>query len=111
MKAAIVPKAGGKWSVQEVPRPEPGAGEVLIHIQASGLCYTDVHIAEGHIPTQFPRTLGHEPVGDIVAVGPGVTKRKVGDRVGVPWVQSSPPGIPSPPPRTPSRPCAPTAAW
>jgi D-arabinose 1-dehydrogenase-like Zn-dependent alcohol dehydrogenase len=89
MKAAVVPEVHGKWTVQEVPTPEPGPGEVLIRIQASGLCYTDVHIAEGHIPTQFPRTLGHEPVGDIVKVGPGVTKRKVGDRVGVPWVQDS----------------------
>jgi D-arabinose 1-dehydrogenase-like Zn-dependent alcohol dehydrogenase len=89
MKAAVVPKAGAKWSVEDVPQPAPGAGDVLIRIQASGLCYTDVHIAEGHIPTQFPRTLGHEPVGEIVAVGAGVTQRKVGDRVGVPWVQDS----------------------
>jgi alcohol dehydrogenase len=87
MKAAVVPEVHGKWTVKEVPTPEPGPGEALIRIQASGLCYTDVHIAEGHLPTQFPRTLGHEPVGDIVKVGPGVTKRQVGDRVGVPWVQ------------------------
>ncbi len=89
MKAAVVPEVHGQWTVQEVPTPEPGPGEVLIRIQASGLCYTDVHITEGRIPTRFPRTLGHEPVGDVVAVGPGVTKRKVGDRVGVPWVQDS----------------------
>jgi len=87
MKALIVPEAHGTWTVKEIPTPEPGPGEVLIRIQASGLCYTDVHIAEGRIPTEFPRTLGHEPVGDVVEVGPGVTKRKVGDRVGVPWVQ------------------------
>jgi D-arabinose 1-dehydrogenase-like Zn-dependent alcohol dehydrogenase len=89
MKAAVVPAVHGKWTVQEVPTPEPGPGEVLIRIQAGGLCYTDVHIAEGHLPTQFPRTLGHEPVGDIVGLGAGVTKRKKGDRVGVPWVQDS----------------------
>jgi D-arabinose 1-dehydrogenase-like Zn-dependent alcohol dehydrogenase len=89
MKTAVVPEVHGKWTVQEVPTPEPGPGEVLIRIQASGLCYTDVHIAEGHLPTQFPRTLGHEPVGDVVKLGAGVTKRKVGDRVGVPWVQDS----------------------
>jgi alcohol dehydrogenase len=61
---------------------------VVIKIHASGLCYTDVHITHGMIPTEFPRVLGHEPVGEIVEVGPGVTSRKVGDRVGVGWVQA-----------------------
>jgi alcohol dehydrogenase len=89
MKAAVVPEVRGTWTVKEIPTPEPGPGEVLMRIQASGLCYTDVHISEGHIPAQFPRTLGHEPVGDVVAVGAGVTKRKVGDRVGVAWFQDS----------------------
>jgi alcohol dehydrogenase len=53
------------------------------------MCYTDIHQTRGEIPSPFPRTLGHEPVGDIVAIGPGVTARKVGDRVGVPWMQTS----------------------
>jgi alcohol dehydrogenase len=53
------------------------------------MCYTDVHLTRGDIPGQFPRTLGHEPVGEIVAVGTGVATRKVSDRVGVPWVQTS----------------------
>src|SRR5438477_540205 len=69
MKAAIVPEVHGTWTIKEIPTPEPGPGEVLIRIQASGLCYTDVHISEGHIPAQFPRTLGHEPVGAVVGVG------------------------------------------
>ena len=91
VKAAVVPKIGGKWEVREVSTPEPLANQVLIRIRASGLCYTDVHITEGHlqIPIEFPRTIGHEPVGEIVALGEGVTSRKVGDRVGVPWVQAS----------------------
>lgn len=91
MKAAVVPKIGGKWEVREVPTPEPLANQVLIKIRASGLCYTDVHITEGHlpIPIEFPRTIGYEPVGEIVALGEGVTSRKVGERVGVPWVQAS----------------------
>jgi D-arabinose 1-dehydrogenase-like Zn-dependent alcohol dehydrogenase len=53
------------------------------------MCYTDVHQTHGEMPGPFPRTLGHEPVGEVVAVGAGVTTRKFGDRVGVPWVQSS----------------------
>ena len=89
MKAAVTPSVNGKWEVREVPRPKPGPNEVLMRITASGLCFTDVHITHGAIPTQFPRTLGHEPVGEIVELGAGVTRRKVGDRVGVPWFQDS----------------------
>jgi alcohol dehydrogenase len=89
MKALVVPAARARWEVKEIPTPEPGPNQVLIRIKASGLCYTDVHITHGFIPTQFPRTLGHEPVGEVAAVGPGVTTRRVGDRVGVPWVQAS----------------------
>jgi alcohol dehydrogenase len=89
MRAAVTPAVNGKWEVRDLPRPRPGPNEVLIRITASGLCFTDVHITHGMIPTQFPRTLGHEPVGEIVEVGAGVTKRKAGDRVGVPWVQDS----------------------
>ena len=77
MKAAVVPKIGGKWEVKEVPTPHPATNQVLIKIHASGLCYTDVHITEGHLPTgAFPRTIGHEPAGEIVEVGEGVTSRK-----------------------------------
>src|SRR5215467_5288817 len=89
MKAAVVPAVKAKWEVKEVPTPKPEANQVLIKIHASGLCYTDVHLTRGEFPAQFPRTLGHEPAGEIVAVGPGVRTRRVGDRVGVPWVQAS----------------------
>ena len=50
-------------------------------MHASGICYTDVHLTLGRFPGPFPRILGHEPVGEIVAVAPDVTTRKVGDRV------------------------------
>jgi alcohol dehydrogenase len=69
--------------------PEPGAVQVVIRVHASGLCYTDVHQALGHFGMPFPMRLGHEPVGEIVAIGSAVTSRKVGDRVGVPWLQAS----------------------
>jgi alcohol dehydrogenase len=87
MKAAIVPSASSTWQVKETKTPEPGENQVLIKIRASGMCYTDVHQTHGELPGDFPRTLGHEPVGEIVVLGRGVTTRKVGDRVGVPWVQ------------------------
>lgn len=89
MKAAVVPAANGRWEIREVPRPEPGPNQVLVKMHASGICYTDVHQTLGHIPGAFPRILGHEPVGEVVAIGPGVTSRKVGDRVGVGWVQKT----------------------
>jgi alcohol dehydrogenase len=89
MRAAIVPSANSAWVLGEVPTPEPGPDQVLIKVRASGICYTDVHQTRGEIPSLFPRTLGHEPVGEVVAVGAGVTARKVGDRVGVAWLQAS----------------------
>lgn len=89
MKAAVVPAVNARWEVREIPVPEPGPTQVLMRIRASGLCYTDVHIASGALGVKFPHVLGHEPVGEIVAVGGAVTTRKKGDRVGVPWVQSS----------------------
>ena len=89
MRAAVVPSVHGKWEVKEVSTPNPGPNQVLIKIRASGICYTDVHQTRGELPGDFPRILGHEPVGEVVAVGPGVTTRRIGDRVGVPWLQSS----------------------
>jgi alcohol dehydrogenase len=89
MRAAIVPSMNSAWELREVPTPEPGPNQVLLKIHASGICYTDVHQTRGELPGPFPRTLGHEPVGEIVAVGAAVSTRKVGDRVGVPWYQTT----------------------
>jgi alcohol dehydrogenase len=89
MKAAVVPKMDSQWEVRDVPVPKPGENQVLIKIHASGMCFTDVHQTKNEIPGTFPRTLGHEPAGEIVSVGGGVRTRRVGDRVGVPWIQAS----------------------
>ncbi len=67
--------------------PEPRAGEARIRVHASGICGTDLHMQQGSFPTPCPLVPGHEPVGVIDAIGPGVTEVRVGDRVGVPWVQ------------------------
>jgi dehydrogenase len=67
MKAAVIPEIHGKWQVKEVPTPHPFTNQVIIKIHASDLCYGDVHISEGHLPTSpFPRTIGHGPAGEIV---------------------------------------------
>ncbi len=89
MKAAIVPSVSAKWEIRDVEKPVVGPNQVLIKIHASGICYTDVHQTNGHLPGAFPRILGHEPVGEIVELGVGVVSRKVGDRVGVPWIQAT----------------------
>jgi alcohol dehydrogenase len=89
MLAAVVPSVNGKWEVKEVSTPKPGANQVLIKIHASGICYTDVYATKGALGVKFPYTIGHEPAGEIVALGEGITTRKIGDRVGVPWLQST----------------------
>jgi alcohol dehydrogenase len=89
MRAAVVPFAKSKWELKDVQTPVPGPNQVLVKIRASGMCYTDVHQTNGDLPGEFPRILGHEPVGEIVAVGSGVTSRKVGDRVGMAALQGS----------------------
>ncbi|MGA9218201.1 MAG: alcohol dehydrogenase catalytic domain-containing protein [Nitrososphaeraceae archaeon] len=89
MLSSVIPSENAKWEVKEVPTPQPGINQVLIKIHASGICYTDVHITKGGLGVKFPYTIGHEPAGEIVALGESVTTRKVGDRVGVPWLQST----------------------
>ena len=77
MLAAVVPSLIGKWEIKEVSTPQRGPNQVLIKIYASGICYTDVHITKGAPGVQFPHTIGHEPAGEIVALGDNITTRKV----------------------------------
>jgi D-arabinose 1-dehydrogenase-like Zn-dependent alcohol dehydrogenase len=77
MRAAIVPSVKAACVAKDVHTPELGPTQVLVKIRVRGICYTDVHQTRGELPGAFPRTLGHEPVGDVVAVGSGVTSRKV----------------------------------
>src|SRR5438477_182854 len=88
MKAAVVPAVSSSWQIKDVPQPQPGPNQVLVKMHASGICYTDVHQRLGHFPGPFPRILGHEPVGEIVAVAADVTTRKIGDRGGTAWFQT-----------------------
>jgi alcohol dehydrogenase len=89
MLAAVVPSINAKWEIKEVSTPQPRANQVLIKMHASGICYTDVHATKGALGVKFPYTIGHEPAGEVVELGEDVTTRKVGDRVGVPWLQSA----------------------
>ncbi|MDR7068377.1 propanol-preferring alcohol dehydrogenase [Pseudoxanthomonas japonensis] len=91
MKAAVVRAFGKPLVIEEVPVPRPAAGDLLVKIEACGVCHTDLHAAEGDWPVKPnpPFIPGHEGVGHVVAVGAGVTHVKEGDRVGIPWLYSA----------------------
>jgi propanol-preferring alcohol dehydrogenase len=91
MKAAVVRKFGQPLSIEEIPTPTPGPGQVLVKVVASGVCHTDLHAAQGDWPVKpaLPFVPGHEGAGYVAALGPGVTSLKEGDRVGVPWLHSA----------------------
>ena len=80
MRAAVFQQKG-KIALREVPRPEPGIGEALIKVTLTTICGTDVHILKGEYPVHEGLVVGHEPVGVIEALGPGVAGYAVGDRV------------------------------
>jgi alcohol dehydrogenase, propanol-preferring len=91
MRAAVVRKFGKPLRIEEVSVPLPGPAQILVRVVASGVCHTDLHAADGDWPVKprLPFIPGHEGVGHVVAVGPGVENLKEGDRVGVPWLHSA----------------------
>src|SRR3954454_11310814 len=91
MKAWLLerPKAVDESPLARVDLPEPRLGErdLLIRVAVCGVCHTDLHIVEGEIPLpKLPVVPGHQIVGRVERVGAGVTTFRVGDRVGVPWL-------------------------
>ncbi|MFF3419143.1 zinc-dependent alcohol dehydrogenase [Streptomyces sp. NPDC002698] len=88
MKAAVVRAFGEPLVIEERPDPEPGPGQVRVRVEASGLCHTDIHAANGDWPVKPspPFVPGHEGVGLVEALGDGVTHLTVGQRVAVPWL-------------------------
>lgn len=84
MKAARVAAPGYPFTLEELPIPRPGPGEVLVRVAACGLCSSDLHLMEGLEPppgVTFPITPGHEIAGEVVEVGPGVQAISPGERV------------------------------
>src|ERR1039457_6164045 len=88
MRAAVVTDFHSPLQVQDLPIPEPGAGEVLVRIETSGLCHTDIHAAHGDWPVKPtpPFIPGHEGVGYVEKLGAGVSTRAIGDRVAIAWL-------------------------
>ena len=94
MKAVKLAEPKGEVKVVEVDVPKPGPGEVLVKVEASGLCYTDVHLCDGDWAIVDPLvkrnlTLGHEAIGIVEVLGEGVTSRTVGERVAAPFLRSA----------------------
>eukprot|EP01120_Amphizonella_sp_Union-15-10_P004101 TRINITY_DN1464_c0_g1_i1.p1 TRINITY_DN1464_c0_g1~~TRINITY_DN1464_c0_g1_i1.p1 ORF type:complete len:357 (-),score=73.29 TRINITY_DN1464_c0_g1_i1:25-1035(-) len=87
MKVAQVPSKGAAFEIVERPIPKPGPQQVLIKVEACGVCHSDMFVKEGYWdpPIQYPRVPGHEVIGKIAKLGEGVTHLKEGQRVGVGW--------------------------
>lgn len=94
MKAMVLNHAGdvsnSPLQLQDCPVPVPGTGQALVKIHVCGVCRTDLHVVEGELPDlTLPLIPGHQAVGTIAQVGAMVTDLKVGDRVGIAWLQST----------------------
>jgi propanol-preferring alcohol dehydrogenase len=87
MTAMVLRYPGESLRVEERPVPAPGAGELLLRVEACGVCRTDLHVVDGELENpRLPIVLGHEIVGRVEAVGAGVAGFTLGERVGVPWL-------------------------
>lgn len=87
MRAMVLEAAGGSLVLRDVAVPVPGAGEIRLRVEACGVCRTDLHILDGDLSSpKLPLIPGHEIVGRVDAIGPGVSGFRAGQRVGVPWL-------------------------
>ncbi len=93
MKAMVLrapkPAEENPLELVDLPVPEPAPGQIRLQVRACGVCHTDLHLVEGEIPAMLPVVPGHQIVGRVDALGQGVSRFSVGDRVGVPWLYST----------------------
>jgi S-(hydroxymethyl)mycothiol dehydrogenase len=85
VRGVVAPAKGAKVELTTILVPDPGPGEVLVQVQACGVCHTDLHYREGGIGDDYPYLLGHEAAGLVEAVGDGVTAIAPGDFVILNW--------------------------
>jgi alcohol dehydrogenase, propanol-preferring len=87
MQAMVLNAAGGPLEYSELADRSPGPGQIRVRVAACGVCRTDLHVLDGELPDpKWPVIPGHEIVGRIDALGPGVDSLRVGERVGIPWL-------------------------
>ncbi|MEN1929445.1 zinc-dependent alcohol dehydrogenase [Luteimonas sp. MJ250] len=91
MRAAVARQLRAPLGLEDMPIPSPGPGQVLVRIEASGVCHTDLHAIDGDWPVKptLPLIPGHEGVGYVAALGAGVTGIREGDAVGIPWLHDA----------------------
>ncbi len=90
MIGMVLHKTGAPLTLEQMPGPNPGAGELRVRVEACGVCRTDLHVVDGELPDpKLPIIPGHEIVGRIEALGPNVAGLAVGTRVGIPWLGST----------------------
>jgi propanol-preferring alcohol dehydrogenase len=84
------PVACAPLALEDVPRPAPGSGEVLVRVAVCGVCRTDLHVIEGDLPlVHAPLVPGHQVVGRVEALGPGARRFAIGARVGIAWLRGT----------------------
>src|SRR4051794_27083436 len=88
MWAAVLREANRPLEIEEVEIAEPGEGEVLVRLAASGVCHSDFHVVNGEWEMAKPLVLGHEGAGVVAAIGSGVQRINVGDAVVLSWTPS-----------------------
>ena len=87
MRAMLLERPGMALQAVELPVPRPAAGQILLRVEACGVCRTDLHLIDGELPDPvLPMIPGHEIVGRVAAVGAGVSGVTAGQRMGVPWL-------------------------
>ncbi|CEG06737.1 Alcohol dehydrogenase [Afipia felis] len=87
MRAMVLNRPGTELVMTELPDPVPQRGQVRVKIGACGVCRTDLHVLDGELPhIKYPIVPGHEIVGRVDAVGPGVSSHRLAKRVGIPWL-------------------------
>ena len=90
MKAMVLESRGNTLKEVVLPKPIPLAGQVLVRVKACGICRTDLHVVDGDLKEpKLPLIPGHQIVGVVEALGPGVTAHKIGERIGIPWLGGS----------------------
>lgn len=91
MRAAVVRAFGDPLAIEMLPIPEPGPGEIVVKLTATGVCHTDLHAVRGDwaVKPPLPLVPGHEGVGHVTMMGAGVSHLREGDAVGVPWLHDA----------------------
>src|SRR5262245_6665897 len=87
MDAMVLGAAGHPLERRALPLRDPAAGELLIKVRACGVCRTDLHVVDGELRgPKLPLVPGHEIIGTVAALGHGVDRFRIGERIGVPWL-------------------------